>query len=181
MPILNFVVFTLFPAPLSLERMDASLGLAHGACMMVERESYAEFGGHAMVRDEIFEDTRLAQKWHASGRRGVCLDGRGVVSVRMYGSFRQIWDGFQKNFFPCFHRESSFWTFIAFHLTVFLCPFIMIFFVMNDRAQSSTLLLTIASVLLMRILLAVKFGQTWWSILLHPFSEMILLALGLAS
>jgi chlorobactene glucosyltransferase len=181
MPMLNFVVFTLFPAPLSLERMDASLGLAHGACVMVERESYEEFGGHAMVRDEIFEDTRLAQKWRASGRRGVCLDGRGVVNVRMYGSFREIWNGFQKNFFPGFRRESSFWTFIAFHLTVFLCPFIMIFFVMNDRTQSRALLLTIASVLLMRILLAVKFGQTWWSILLHPFSEMILLALGLAS
>ena len=181
MPMLNFVVFTLFPAPLSLERMDASLGLAHGACLLVERESYTAFGGHAMVRGEIFEDTRLAQEWRASGRRGVCLDGRGVVNVRMYGSFREIWDGFQKNFFPGFRRESSFWTFMAFHLVVFLCPFIMIPFAMNDGARASVLLITIASVLLIRILLAIRFGQSWWSVLLHPVSETILIALGLAS
>jgi glycosyltransferase involved in cell wall biosynthesis len=181
MPMLNFVVFTLFPAPLSLERMDASLGLAHGACLFVERESYAAFGGHEVVRDEIFEDTRLAQRWRADGRRGLCLDGRGIVNVRMYGSFREIWDGFQKNFFPGFRRESSFWTFLVFHLTVFLVPFIIIPFVMNDRAQACVLLLTIVCILLMRLLLAIKFGQAWWSVLLHPLSETILIVLGLTS
>jgi hypothetical protein len=135
-----------------------------------------------MVRDEIFEDTRLAQKWRASGRRGICLDGGGVANVRMYGSFGEIWDGFQKNFFPGFRREASFWTFIALHLIVFLCPFIMIPFAMNDGAPASVpLLLTITSVLLIRILLSIRFGQTWWSVLLHPASETILIALGLAS
>ncbi len=39
LPLLNFVVFTLFPAPLSLARDDVSLGLAHGACILVERAS----------------------------------------------------------------------------------------------------------------------------------------------
>src|SRR5262245_32213722 len=40
MPMLNFVVFSLFPAPLSLVRDDASLGLVHGACILVERDGY---------------------------------------------------------------------------------------------------------------------------------------------
>src|SRR5689334_13592030 len=73
MPVLNYVVFTLFPAPLSLTRDDASLGLAHGACILAHRETYHRTGGHAMVRAEIFEDTQLAKRWRASGERGLCL------------------------------------------------------------------------------------------------------------
>src|SRR5690242_5590177 len=53
MPLLNFVVFTLYPAPLALRRDDASLGLAHGSFMMVRRDVYERMGGHALVRDEI--------------------------------------------------------------------------------------------------------------------------------
>lgn len=181
MPMLNFVVLTLFPAPLSLERMDQSLGLAHGACLLIGRESYAAFGGHAMVRDEIFEDTVLARKWRASGRRGLCLDGRALVRVRMYGSFAEIWKGFQKNFFPGFRRESNFWTFLSFHLAVFLAPFVLFPFALKDAAVSRVLLITAACVLLMRLLLAVRFRQSLWSILLHPLSETILVALGLSS
>lgn len=181
MPMLDFVVFTLFPAPLSLVRMDARLGLAHGACLMMERASYLAFGGHSVVRDDIFEDTRLAQLWRASGRRGLCLDGRGIARLRMYGSLRDIWSGFQKNFFPGFRRESSFWTFLAFHLFVFLAPFIIAPFVLSERREACVLLLTIACVISMRTLLAIRLGQTWWSILLHPLSEAILLALGISS
>ncbi|HEX8424267.1 MAG TPA: glycosyltransferase, partial [Pyrinomonadaceae bacterium] len=74
MPLLNFVVFTLYPAPLALRRADASLGLAHGACLLVHCSTYALVGGHTAVRDELFEDVRLAQLWRARGQAGLCLD-----------------------------------------------------------------------------------------------------------
>lgn len=182
MPMLNFVVLTLFPAPLSLVRMDESLGLAHGACLLLERESYERVGGHALVRGEIFEDTRLAQLWRARGERGVCLDGSGVVRVRMYGSLQEIWRGFQKNFFPAFRRETFFWSFIALHLTVFLLPFILLPFALRGAGAGRLLLLLIIScVLSMRALLTARFGGAWWSALLHPLSEVVLIALGLSS
>ena len=81
MPMLNFVVFSIYPSLLALGqkpelRRKAGLGLAHGACMLFERASYQAFGGHAQVKDQIFEDTRIAQLWRASGRNGLCLDGR---------------------------------------------------------------------------------------------------------
>ncbi|HXG66232.1 MAG TPA: glycosyltransferase, partial [Blastocatellia bacterium] len=108
MPLLNFVTFTLFPAPLSLVRDDASLGLVHGACILVDRKAYDAIGGHTAVRDQIFEDQRLAHLWRARGHRGICLDGQGIVSARMYHSFGEIWGGFQKNFYPAFRREVNF-------------------------------------------------------------------------
>ncbi|HVG17892.1 MAG TPA: glycosyltransferase family 2 protein, partial [Blastocatellia bacterium] len=176
MPMLNFVVFTLFPAPLSLARNDESLGLAHGACILVDRSSYYAVGGHAAVRDEIFEDQRLAHLWRAKGMRGLCLDGRDVVSVRMYSSFGEIWGGFQKNFFPAFRRESSFWGFILLHLLIFLAPIVAIPF-----TRAWAVMAAAACVLAARAVLAVRFRHPPWSVLLHPAAEVILIAIGLSS
>jgi len=180
MPLLNFVVFTLYPAPLALRRPDASLGLAHGACLLAHRATYALVGGHGAVRDQLFEDVRLAQLWRTRGQASLCLDGQGIVSVRMYRSFGEIWRGFQKNFFPAFRRERSFWMFIALHLSLFLLPFIFAPLVWR-LTGSRVLIATALCVLVMRAVLAWRFRHPWWSVLLHPLSEAILLALGLSS
>lgn len=180
MPLLNFVVFTLYPAPLALKRDDASLALAHGACLLVHRSTYAFVGGHGEVRDQLFEDVRLAQLWRARGHAGLCLDGQGIVRVRMYRSFGEIWSGFQKNFFPAFRRPQSFWMFIALHLTLFLLPFVFAPWTMKITGGPVIIMIALC-VLLMRAVLAVRFRHPWWSVLLHPAGEAILLALGLSS
>ncbi len=176
MPMLNFVVFATFPTPLSLSLGSPSLGLAHGACLMFERATYEEIGGHAAVRDQIFEDTRLAQLWRERGKRGLCLDGQNVVRVRMYSSFAEIWLGFQKNFFPAFKYELSFWFFVLFHAAIFLTPFVWLVV-----SPSLTILLAALAVLLIRLALAWRFRQPLWAALLHPMAEVVLLALGLSS
>jgi glycosyltransferase involved in cell wall biosynthesis len=176
MPMLNFVVFTLFPAPLSTRRNDPSLGLAHGACILAEREIYFKVGGHTAVRGEIFEDQRLARLWREKGERGLCLDGATVVSVRMYDSLARIFRGFQKNFFPAFRRESSFWSFLLLHASVLLAPMILLFAWPVWPVAAAAL-----AVLLMRLLLAVRFGHPLWAILLHPVAEAILIFVGLSS
>jgi chlorobactene glucosyltransferase len=185
MPLLNFVVFTLYPAPLAMKRKDASLGLAHGACLLAHRSTYALVGGHVAVRDQLFEDVRLAQVWRARGQAGLCLDGQGIVSVRMYRSFAEIWGGFQKNFFPAFRRETNFWVFMLLHLTLFLLPFIFAPLLLASggvvEGDAATLIFVLLfCVLAMRAVLALRFKHPWWSVLLHPFGEAILLALGLS-
>jgi glycosyltransferase involved in cell wall biosynthesis len=179
MPMLNFVVFSIFPAPLSLMRNDASLGLAHGACILVERAGYRAVGGHAAAPDEIFEDQNLARLWREKGGRGLCLDGQGVVDVRMYSSLAGIWRGFQKNFFPAFRHESSFWGFLLLHAAMFLAPFVMPFWIRSW--PMSPAFMAVACVLGVRALLVLRFGHPWLSVLLHPLAEAILLAIGLSS
>jgi glycosyltransferase involved in cell wall biosynthesis len=168
MPLLNFVVFTLYPAPLSLVRRDASLGLAHGACLLARREEYWKVGGHATVRNELFEDTRLARIWRERGEWSICLDGQDVVSVRMYGSLGQIWAGFKKNFYPAFRTRASFVGFMALHAVAFAWPFF--------SPGWPTVLMLAA-----RVVLAARFRHPWWSILLHPAAQLMLLALGVSS
>lgn len=185
MPLLNFAVFTLYPAPLALTRMrDAALGLAHGACLMFHRKSYEEFGGHARVRAEIFEDTMLAREWRAAGRRGLGLDGQEIVRVRMYRSFGAIVRGFEKNFYPAFRREISFWLFLILHALVFLLPWLLAPLVALNLISGlalAPLVELVVIILLMRLVLARHFGQPLWSAFLHPVGEAVLILIGLRS
>ncbi len=181
MPMLNFVVLTLFPAPLSLLRMDAALGLAHGACLLMQAKTYHRLGGHATVKEEIFEDTRLAQVWRASGERGLCLDGQAVVRVRMYDSLSGIWRGFQKNFYPAFRHDISFWLFLLLHFCVFFFPFVALIGSRADNAKLWFAFWAAIWVIEMRLLLALRFRYPLWTILLHPLAEVILMAVGLSS
>jgi len=176
MPMLNFVVLSIFPAPLSLTLDRPSLGIAHGACLMIERESYFSLGGHSAVRDRIFEDGSLARLWRERGERGLCLDGQDLVRVRMYESFGGIWRGFQKNFFLAFRHEMSFWAFVSFHFLVFLLPWLLL---LTSPSRSAALVVGI--IFGARIALAIRFRHPAWAALLHPLGELILISIGISS
>lgn len=176
MPMLNVLTFSLFPAPLSFVRGDPSLGLVHGACMLMRRDTYRRVGGHAAVRGEIFEDQRLARLWRARGMRGLCLDGQDAVSVRMYRSLADIWQGFQKNFYPAFQRERSFWGFLFLHALVFVVPVLLIV-----MAPSWPAIGALAGLAAIRILFAVHFRTPIWPVLLHPLAEVVLLGIAFGS
>lgn len=180
MPLLNFVVFTLYPAPLALKRDDESLGLAHGSCLLARRDAYETVGGHAVVRGELFEDVRLAQAWRERGQHGLCLDGRAVVAVRMYQSLGEIWAGFRKNFFPAFRTARTFWAFVALHVFVFLAPFALAPLALR-WSWAWPFAAAAGCVLAARAALALRFGHPLWSVALHPLGEALLVALGLAS
>lgn len=175
MPLLNFSVFSLFPAMLSLFDMRVSLGLAHGACLLMRREEYFAAGGHAAVRHELFEDTALARAWRAAGFRGACLDGQDIAHVRMYDRLGAIWTGFQKILYPAFRHEVSFWLFLIFHAAMFVAPMALL----GSRPRAACAMLSVA--IFARILQAVRFRYPLWSALLHAPAELGLVLCGLAS
>lgn len=183
MPLLHFVVLTLYPTWFQTLRDDPALGLAHGATILLEAESYRRMGGHGAVRDEIFEDTALARAARQAGLSTVCLDGQGLVRVRMYGSFGEIWAGFRKNFFPGFRRAPSFWAFLALRAGTGLLPFVVFplaaagAVATDPRPWGLACLGTWTA----RGALALRFGQPLWSALAHPLAEGVLVALGWSS
>ncbi len=181
MPMLNFVVFTLFPAPLSLKRQMPALGLAHGACILMRREEYERIGGHELVKPELFEDTALARAWRAHGLRGICLDGQDVVRVRMYDSWSSLWNGFQKIFYPAFRHEVNFWLFLLFHIVFFIVPFVLAPVSLFTGGWLLMSWLMVAAILGSRLLQAIRFGYSLPAILFHPLTECGLIAVALAS
>src|SRR4029079_6838909 len=154
-------------------------GLAHGSCVLARRDAYEAIGGHASVCGELFEGVMLARVWGRRGQRGLCLDGRRVVAVRMYRSLAGTWAGFRKNIFPAFRTARAFWAFMALHLFVFLAPFALAPLALR-WSWAWGFAAAASCVLAARVALALRFGHPWWSAALHPLGETLLVALGLA-
>lgn len=176
MPMLNFVVYSIFPTPMQEKNPSPAFGLAHGACLFMHADTYRKVGGHTAVKSELFEDTMLARNWRKQNEAGICLNGRKIVSVRMYHNLNEMITGFSKIAYPAFERELSFWLFIAFHLLFMLLPFLLL-----PLAATSSPLLWIAAdaVLLARLIHCIQFKYPLWSILFHPVAEAGLIGLGL--
>jgi chlorobactene glucosyltransferase len=73
--------------------------LFNGQYILAARRAYDAIGGHEAVRNEIAEDLELARRFKSDGRyRTALVNGNGLVRVRMYHSFGELWQGFVKNF-----------------------------------------------------------------------------------
>ena len=73
--------------------------IANGQCIFVTHDSYNSIGGHGSVRTSVAEDLMLAQKFYAARKRVVVMLGLNQLSTRMYGSLREIVNGWRKNVF----------------------------------------------------------------------------------
>jgi cellulose synthase/poly-beta-1,6-N-acetylglucosamine synthase-like glycosyltransferase len=76
-----------------------STAAANGQFLLIRRDAYAEVGGHSSVAGEVLEDVALARRVKSAGYRIWFGSGRGVVWVRMYRSFRGMWQGWRKNLY----------------------------------------------------------------------------------
>ena len=73
--------------------------LFNGQYVFLSRRAYDGIGGYEAVRTEIAEDLELARRFKADGHfRTALVNGNGLVRVRMYRSFGELWQGFVKNF-----------------------------------------------------------------------------------
>jgi glycosyltransferase involved in cell wall biosynthesis len=72
---------------------------ANGQFLMMRRDVYDAIGGHSGVAGEVLEDVALAMRAKAAGHRIWFGSGKGIVRVRMYRSFREMWQGWKKNLY----------------------------------------------------------------------------------
>lgn len=72
---------------------------ANGQFIMVTRASYDAVGGHEAVRGEVVEDVMLARRYAEAGRRRWIANAMDDMATRMYGSLREVVDGWSKNLF----------------------------------------------------------------------------------
>lgn len=178
MPMLNFVVYSIFPTPMQLKDPSPSFGLAHGACLFIHKETYNRVGGHAEVKQAIFEDTELARSWRILQQKGICLNGMKIVSVRMYTSLSEIIEGFSKIVYPAFRKDRSFWAFMIFHLIFMLAPFCLVLAIPFGLPPVLPISATVL-VLIARMIQCRQFGYPVWSAFFHPIGEAGMIALGL--
>ena len=91
--------------------------------MLVGAAIYRASGGHQALRSSVIDDIGLAIRIRRAGGRCRMVMADGLVRVRMYRGFRQIFDGFTKNLayvfegaMGAFLAVSTFFTYLAWSL-----------------------------------------------------------------
>lgn len=87
------------PARVNDEQRDDCL--ANGQCILIRREVYFDVGGHETIRASVIDDVSLSRsvKFHQPiPYRYRLFHADGLMWVRMYRSFGEVWRGFSKNF-----------------------------------------------------------------------------------
>ncbi len=70
---------------------------ANGQYILITREAYDAFGGHASIAGDLLEDVALARAVKRSGRKIFFRFGGDAVRTRMYRTFAQLREGWTKN------------------------------------------------------------------------------------
>jgi glycosyltransferase involved in cell wall biosynthesis len=84
----------------AINNPESPAAAANGQYLLIRRDGYEKIGGHAAVREEVLEDVALARLAKASGFRLHFGPGDQICRVRMYSSFKAMWEGWSKNLLP---------------------------------------------------------------------------------
>src|SRR6185295_4926124 len=89
---------------------------------VVRRAAYEAAGGHAAVRASVLEDVELARAVKRAGGRIALADGSAVAMCRMYGSWRELMDGYTKSLWASFGLRLAASAVILMLLLLFVLP-----------------------------------------------------------
>jgi len=71
--------------------------MAAGAYLLIRRDVYDAFGGHAGVGGRMVDDVAIAQAAKRGGALLVPADGTSLIRLRMYDGLGAMWRGWRKN------------------------------------------------------------------------------------
>jgi dolichol-phosphate mannosyltransferase len=92
---LTTLVYRFGPPGVPPARPDRTM--ANGQCMAVPRARFLAAGGMELVRNEVVEDLALARCMAIDGHRVGFLDASELLSVRMFESFGDAWNGWGRS------------------------------------------------------------------------------------
>ena len=105
-PLLGIMLMLRFPLS-SVNDPRRSCAFANGQYILIRRSAYDALGGHAAVSGELLEDIALAQRAKAQRLPLAVVHGYQVASVRMYGSFPDIWRGWRRIYIHALGRRAG--------------------------------------------------------------------------
>jgi chlorobactene glucosyltransferase len=177
-------LFILFYLPHWAPGRLRCFGAANGQFVLFRRSSYDKIHGHESVRNHMVEDISIARNMRQAGFKVLNLDGTNpghsiaLVRCRMYNRFSEVWEGFTKNLYPSFDGNfPAFLIFQSIQVLLFLTPFYLLF----TPANGPLVWTEIAILLSLRFALAHRFRQSYLGAILHPFGQLLVIAIALNS
>lgn len=162
---------------------SASTVAANGQMLLVARTDYEALGGFASVRSEIVDDVAFCRLAKTRGYRVIFADGTRLASCRMYDSARAVWRGFSKNLYEGLGASPlGLLSALVLYCACFIAPYLVL--VLGLAGASTAIgpgLVGVGAQVLLRSILALRYGQPPEGILLHPFGVLVLCAIALNS
>ncbi|MCA2212420.1 glycosyltransferase [Jidongwangia harbinensis] len=175
-PLLQWSWLTFLPLRAMERAGRPALAAAGGQWLVVERDGYRRTGGHAAVRADVLEDIGLARAVKRAGGRIALADGSGLAECRMYGSWRELIDGYGKSLWASFGSVAGATTVVALLLILYVGPPVATLLLVIDGAAVPALV-TLSAYLLGvagRVVSATATGgRAWPDALAQPVSILV--------
>jgi hypothetical protein len=179
-PLMHFILLGYLP----LGRMRASTAPAFaagcGQLFLVRRDAYMTCGGHRTIANSRHDGIKLPRAFRQHGLKTDIFDAQDVATCRMYHSAQEVFCGLMKN---ATEGIGSPRTIVPFTLllaggALLPLPSLIVALVYDwSYTLVSELLLATGLSYLARVLLAVRFQQSWTSAALHPLGVATFLAI----
>ncbi len=181
-PMVYFILMCYLPLRLVRTSRNPAFSFANGQFILFRKAMYERINGHAAVKGNIVEDVWLCMAVKKAGGIVVAYNGTDTVSCRMYRNRREVWDGFSKNLFAGLgYNTVALFAMIVMTMLLYIAPYAFFFHaLMVAELNMSHFWLPLAQIavaLVTRFIIAFAFRQPLPVVLLHLFSEMVLLAI----
>ncbi len=176
LPLIHVMLLCYLPIPLGILLRAPSLGAGCGQLFVARQEAYRAAGGHSAIRASRHDGITLPRAFRRAGCATGLFDATEVASCRMYETPALLWEGLTKNATEGMATPAALpvWT-VLLGLGHVLPP------VMALVAPSPLSFGAYGCGLMIRLILALRFRQSFLGALLHPVSVLALLAVQWAS
>jgi chlorobactene glucosyltransferase len=170
-PLMAFVIMGYLPILLTHFSPFAIFAAANGQCMAWRRQAYARIGGHERVAGNVLDDVTLARIAKSEGLTLRMADANGLITCRMYDSWRDVRNGYAKNILAGYGNSVlALLLASVFHWALFLLPILWLF--LPSYAWAGLLCLSLG--VLARALTAHVTHQRPLDALLMPISVLLM-------
>lgn len=167
-PVISFAFLLLFPMGVVRWLSSRYTAMAIGTFLLVRRDTYLRFGGHAALRGELVEDVAMARAVKGLGEAVDLLDGTRLLYTRFYRNAREVWNGFSKAAFGAFGFSFlPYLATLAFAYAIFLNPFLMLL-LRPVLSFWNPFFNQVLLILALRALQALRLRQSLLTVALHP-------------
>ncbi|MGA9290177.1 MAG: glycosyltransferase family A protein [Anaerobacillus sp.] len=173
-PLQHFVVHFHLPLAPANWTLFPSFTAAHGAFMMMNKETYKQIGGHKAIYNTLLDDVDLTRRFKKKGHRALLANVTSATTCYMYHSNAEVWNGFTKNLFPGLGRSRFlvcmlFFFYGAFYVGPFLLLLFGLFHLVTGAFQPG-LFYPYLVIILQKAWVDVRTKQSMALSLLMPFS-----------
>jgi len=161
-PLVHFLLLNLLPVRLIFLAKQAIFSAACGQFMLFDAALYRQNNWHEQVKDKVLEDVEIMKALKSTGNNGELLLANGMISCRMYQSYREAVNGFSKSTLGVFNNSVLA---LLFYLLLFIGGPMIVLTTLN----LNLIFFMVGLIILTRVMISLSAGQKMrYNIIFHP-------------